>query len=73
MFIFLCAFQVHALEDIQYVVKYAKKILPPNPADITGLSVERSMLALQQEMADARERWVHLELHAYRPPAPEMS
>ncbi|CAN0008701.1 unnamed protein product, partial [Ascophyllum nodosum] len=50
--------QVKPLEDIQFIVRRASKILPPNPEDITGEGVERSMLALQKEMTDERQRCV---------------
>lgn len=44
------------LEDIQFIVRHAGAILPPNPDDITGEGIERSMLELQEEMTNQRKR-----------------
>ncbi len=52
----LVVFKVELLEDVQFLVRHAAVIMPPNPEEITGLGVESSMLALQKEMTDARQR-----------------
>ena len=46
---------VASLEDIQFLVKYATQILPPDPATVTGPLVWERLLALQQELTDKRE------------------
>lgn len=46
------------MEDIQFLVRHAGVIMPSNPDEITGLGVASSMLALQKEMTDARQRYV---------------
>lgn len=50
--------KVELLEDIQFIVRHAGTVMPPNPENITGEGVERSMLELQTQMAEARQRWV---------------
>lgn len=50
--------KIELLEDVQFIVRHARVIMPANPEDITGRRVERSMLALQEEMASARQRWI---------------
>lgn len=48
--------KVELLEDIQFLVRHAGVIMPSNPEEITGLGVESSMLSLQNDMTDARQR-----------------
>ncbi|CAN0231059.1 unnamed protein product, partial [Discosporangium mesarthrocarpum] len=50
--------QVELLEDIQFLIKHAKKVFPPQAGDITGVGVRDGILALQAEMTAARERCV---------------
>eukprot|EP00904_Undaria_pinnatifida_P013966 jgi/Undpi1/96/HiC_scaffold_1.g00096.m1 len=50
--------QVELLEDVQFLVRHAAAIMPPDPENITGQGVLQSMLALQKEMTDARQRCV---------------
>eukprot|EP00752_Nemacystus_decipiens_P010102 g9003.t1 len=50
--------EVELLEDIQFLVRHAGVIMPTNPEEITGPRVASSMLALQTEMTNARQRCV---------------
>ncbi|CAM9235935.1 unnamed protein product, partial [Scytosiphon promiscuus] len=50
--------QVELLEDVQFLVRHAGVIMPSNPEEITGPGVKSSMLALQRDMTDARQRCV---------------
>lgn len=50
-------FKVELLEDVQFLVRHARVIMPSNPEEITGVGVASSMRALQKEMADARQRY----------------
>lgn len=54
-FFILCK-KVELLEDVQFLVRHAGVIMPSNPEEITGLSVESRMLSLQNDMTDARQR-----------------
>lgn len=49
--------KVELLEDVQFLVRHAGVIMPSNPEDITGPGVKSSMLGLQQDMTDARQRY----------------
>lgn len=54
--VFVRHIKVELLEDIQFLVRHAGVIMPSNPEEITGLGVASSMLALQEDMTDARQR-----------------
>ena len=43
------------LEDIQFFVQYASKVLPVNPEDANGALVWQNILTLQQELTAKRE------------------
>ncbi|CAN0488715.1 unnamed protein product, partial [Scytosiphon promiscuus] len=49
--------KVELLEDVQFLVRHAGVIMPSNPEEITGPGVKSSMLALQRDMTDARQRF----------------
>ncbi|CAM9426603.1 unnamed protein product [Ectocarpus sp. 4 AP-2014] len=50
--------QVQLLEDVQFLVRHAGTVMPPDPKEITGIGVKSSMLALQKDMTEARQRCV---------------
>ncbi|CBJ28739.1 Hypothetical leucine rich repeat protein [Ectocarpus siliculosus] len=50
--------QVELLEDVQFLVRHAGTVMPPDPKEITGIGVKSSMLALQKDMTEARQRCV---------------
>ena len=47
--------RVKKLEDIQYMIKYAKSIFPPEPGQLTGDLIMKNLLALREEHARKRE------------------
>ena len=46
---------VHALEDMQFLVQYATKVLPQNVKDATGERVWQNILDLQDDLIHKRE------------------
>lgn len=46
---------VQSLEDIQFLVKYARQVLPPKPEDANGKVVWGNILTLQAELTQQRE------------------
>ena len=46
---------VESLEDIQFLVKYAANVLPPDPQDANGPSIWRNIVNLQQDLTEQRE------------------
>jgi len=46
---------VKSLEDIQFFVKYAAQVLPPNPKDASGELVWSNILTLQAELTAKRD------------------
>ena len=46
---------VLSLEDIQFFVQYASKVLPVNPDDATGETIWENILELQSELIAKRE------------------
>ncbi|CAM9575017.1 unnamed protein product [Chrysoparadoxa australica] len=47
--------KVRLLEDIQFLIKHAAEVMPPNAEEITGEGVRDSMLKLQGELCAAKE------------------
>uniref|UniRef100_A0A7S2UUH4 Uncharacterized protein n=1 Tax=Fibrocapsa japonica TaxID=94617 RepID=A0A7S2UUH4_9STRA len=43
------------VEDVQFLIKYAPSLLPPNAEDIDGAEVKQAMLRLQDELTAARK------------------
>jgi len=46
---------VATLEDVQFLVKYARQVMPESPKSVTGLMVWENILALQKELTDKRD------------------
>ena len=46
------------LEDIQFLIKYAAKLLPPEPDDIRGPAIRRSVFGLQRKLDHDRANCV---------------
>eukprot|EP00948_MAST-09A_sp_MAST-9A-sp1_P000680 g680.t1 len=46
--------EITSLEDIVFLIKYAKLLFPPNPESIQGVQVKEELVALQEKLA--RER-----------------
>ncbi len=46
---------VHALEDMEFLVQYASKVLPHEPSEATGERVWQNILDLQDELIQKRE------------------
>jgi hypothetical protein len=46
---------VASLEDVQFLVKYARQVMPEGPKTVTGLMVWNNILALQKELTDKRD------------------
>lgn len=62
---FLRVTKVELLEDVQFLVRHAGTVMPPDPKEITGIGVKSSMLALQKDMTEARQRYQHHEESIY--------
>jgi hypothetical protein len=43
------------LEDIEFLIKHAPRLFPPNPQDITGPGVRGAVWALQDELINERQ------------------
>lgn len=46
---------VESLEDIQFLVKYATQVLPPEPSQASGELIWKNILALQASLTQQRE------------------
>jgi hypothetical protein len=46
---------VVSLEDIQFLVKYAATVLPPDPREANGLLIWQNIICLQNELTEQRE------------------
>lgn len=62
---------VKALEDVQFFVAYATKLLPSDPLLATGETVWRSLLDLQTSLNADRERSITLLSDSLRSAYPE--
>jgi len=51
---------VELLEDIQFLVKYATQILPPEPKQANGKVIWDNILALQSNLTQQREVFENL-------------